>query len=347
MIGWCVAAPHSGQKGLFSPPVLPADPEQETLPAQPQATRTAQTKRHSKAFVIPRFALVRGSPFTVANFLWSSSRPQSSSVRGDPRHQDDGSQNNAAAATAAMAAAQPDRPALTPQFCFNTVFLRGARVVGRVAVGLCRRRTMQATANADADFLRASRAVDDTITQHLNALVTPSRAGFDPASTARRTTPRFPSSSSSSSAPPPQACQRFRDTVLFPAWHARDDVIQYCAGVADDAVAKDAAVAAEAAAAAAEAAEGSLGDDVSPRRAPPEVTERLDPYIKRRQYALVEPQAALLAAQLRQERGVETIVRARSWDVLQARCGGAAGAGGAGAPGWEGALEQWKTRKSA
>lgn len=184
-------------------------------------------------------------------------------------------------------AAQPNQPALTPQFCFSTVFLR--------------------------DFLRASRAVDDTITQHLNALVTPSRAGFDPASTASRPqTSSYSYSSASHSAAPASSCQLFRDTVLFPSWQARDDVIRYCSGVAEAAVAqdvKDKAAADTAAAAAAAALEAAGGasfdgkDDKSSKRREP-ITERDDPYINRRQYSLVEPQATLLASLMRDRKSV-------------------------------------------
>lgn len=203
------------------------------------------------------------------------------------------------------------------------------------------------------DFLRASRAIDDTITQHLNALVTPSRAGFDPSSTAHRSSSSYSSFSSgslSSSTPPPAACRAFRDALLFPAWQARDDVIRYCAGVADDAVAKEAQEAAQAAkqaeaqAAAAAAASGALVEGDYPPMTPPEVEERFDPYIKRKQYSLVEPQANLLASLMRNEKGVESIVRARSWDVLQARCGSSAVAN-PGETGWEAALERWRKRE--
>lgn len=134
---------------------------------------------------------------------------------------------------------------------------------------------------------------------------------------------------------------------MFPAWQGRDDVIRYCAGVADDAVAKDAEEAAQVAAqaAAAAAASGALVEgDVAPPT-PPEITERFDPYIKRKQYALAEPQANLLASLMRNEKGVESIVRARSWDVLQARCGSGAVTASTGETGWEAALEQWRRRE--
>ncbi|OAA65574.1 NAD(P)-binding domain protein [Niveomyces insectorum RCEF 264] len=289
-------------------------------------TSTVETETKMEAWAISNVhkALTEGSldclfPTTtiLAHFLWSSQNPATpatSNGQGD----DDNNDNNDS-----MAATQPNQPALTPRFCFSTVVLR--------------------------DFLRASRAVDDTITQHLNALVTPSRSGFDPSSTARRSSPSS-FSSANANAPSPPACRAFRDTVLFPAWQARDDVIQYCTGVAADAVAKDAEAAAAAADAAAAAAAASSLDGASPTSSSsadqPPITERFDPYINRRRYALVEPQADLLAALMRQERGVETIVRARSWEVLQARCGSSVAAAGGDDTGWEAALGQWRQRET-
>lgn len=179
------------------------------------------------------------------------------------------------------------------------------------------------------DFLRTSRAVDDTITQSLNALVTPSRAGFDPVSTATRGYPTSSAAASSSYfSPSPPACRAFRDVVLFPAWKARDDVIRYCSGVA---------------AAAAESETSTDGAD-SPPDADPRLTERYDPYIHRRRFAEVEPEANRLAALMRQERVVESIVRARSWDVLQTRCGASiTTAAGVEGGGWEAALDRWRS----
>ncbi|GMG12192.1 unnamed protein product [Aspergillus oryzae] len=93
-------------------------------------------------------------------------------------------------------------PELSPQFCFNEKLLR--------------------------DFLRLSRStIDDSITQNLNALFTPSREGFDPSSTAVRQT-----DSKAGRTIDPAACQSFKDNVLFPSWQTRSDVLNYCAGVA-------------------------------------------------------------------------------------------------------------------
>ena len=129
-------------------------------------------------------------------------------------------------------------------------------------------------------------------------------------------------------------------------------MIRYCSGVAEAAVAQDvkskaaAESAAEAAAAAVAAAGGSLDQKPANSKHGDPITERDDPYINRRQYALIEPQANLLASLMRQEQGVETIVRARSWDVLQSRCGGNAVVGAAsGEPGWEAALAQWRQQQ--
>ena len=49
------------------------------------------------------------------------------------------------------------------------------------------------------------------------------------------------------------------------------------------------------------------------------IDERLDPYSAR--YFPREPRTERLAALVRQERGVENIVRARSWGLVVERCG--------------------------
>jgi hypothetical protein len=80
-----------------------------------------------------------------------------------------------------------------------------------------------------ADFLRLSRStVDDSITQNLNALVTPARAGFDPSSTSHRN----PAPTATSRQLSPDACASFKDKVLFPSWESRRDVLLYCGSVA-------------------------------------------------------------------------------------------------------------------
>ncbi|KAI1367884.1 caffeine induced death protein Cid2 [Xylaria arbuscula] len=165
-------------------------------------------------------------------------------------------------------------PKLTPQFCFTTVALR--------------------------DFLRISRgAVDDSINQNLNALVTPAKSGFDPASTSIQT------HRAAVRRIDPRSCQTFKDQVLFPSWQARSDVLTYCAYVATSPDPDDPEVALRAA----ETAE-------SRERV---VDERLDPYSGR--YFPREPRTEKLALLLRQERSVEKIVRARTWGLVQERCG--------------------------
>lgn len=165
------------------------------------------------------------------------------------------------------------QPKLTPQFCFSSVALR--------------------------DFLRLSRsAVDDSITQNLNALVTPSKSGFDPNSTSVRTL------RSSNRPIDPQSCQTFKDKVLFPSWQSRSDVLTYCAFVATSPDPDDPEV--------------SLREDETERDRERVVNERLDPYSSR--YFPREPRTERLAMLLRQERGVEGIVRSRTWGVVRERC---------------------------
>ncbi|KAI1304830.1 caffeine induced death protein Cid2 [Xylaria venustula] len=165
-------------------------------------------------------------------------------------------------------------PQLTPQFCFTTVALR--------------------------DFLRISRgAVDDSISQNLNALVTPAKSGFDPASTSIRT-PRGPSRQID-----PRSCRSFKDQVLFPSWQARSDVLTYCAYVATSPDPDD--------------PELSLRAAETEENRERIVDERLDPYSAR--YFPREPRTEKLALLMRQERSVEKIVRTRTWGVVQERCG--------------------------
>ncbi|KAI0110234.1 putative caffeine-induced death protein Cid2 [Daldinia grandis] len=165
-------------------------------------------------------------------------------------------------------------PNLTPQFCFSSVALR--------------------------DFLRISRsAIDDSITQNLNALITPSQLGFDPSSTSVRA-PR-----ASSRPIDPRACQEFKDKVLFPSWQARSDVLTYCAYVATSPDPDDPEVA--------------LREAETERSRERVVDERLDPYSGR--YFPREPRTEMLANLLRQERSVENIVRSRTWGLVRERCG--------------------------
>ncbi|KAH8650001.1 caffeine-induced death protein 2 [Xylariales sp. PMI_506] len=168
----------------------------------------------------------------------------------------------------------PSQPLLTPQFCFNTVALR--------------------------DFLRISRAaVDDSITQNLNALITPAKSGFDPKSTSVRT-PR-PAHNQIDT----ESCQTFKDKALFPSWQSRADVITYCAYVATSPDPND--------------PETRLREAESLKEREKVVNERLDPYSAR--YFPREPRTQQLAQLLRQERSVETIVRSRTWGLVRERCG--------------------------
>jgi hypothetical protein len=172
-------------------------------------------------------------------------------------------------------ASQPDLPALTPQFCFKEVALR--------------------------DFLRLSRStLDDSISQSLNALRTPTPLTFSPSPSLRR--PSKPQSQTL----PTTACSNFKDTILFPTWHARSQVLTYCSTVATS--------------------PDPLDPTASSRQAEQEaankrlVDERLDPYSAR--WFPSESRTERLARVVREERGVEEIVRRRTWEVVGLRCGG-------------------------
>jgi hypothetical protein len=66
------------------------------------------------------------------------------------------------------------------------------------------------------------------------------------------------------------------------------------------------------------------------------VDDRLDPYSSR--YFPREARTERLAAIIRQERGVEDIVRARSWGLMRERCGYAV-------EDWEVALNGWRKER--
>lgn len=167
-------------------------------------------------------------------------------------------------------------------------------------------------------FLRISRGlIDDSIVQNLNALMTPSRKPWDPASTAERQirpVERRPTD--------PQACQSFKDDVLFRSWQTRSDVLNYCAGVALNPSDPDLA----------------LKEVESAKERERVVDERLDPYSGR--FFPREARTEILASVIRNERSVEGIIRSRTWALVNERCGDAG-------VGWEDALNKWRADQEA
>ncbi|KAI9722296.1 MAG: hypothetical protein M1812_001768 [Candelaria pacifica] len=184
----------------------------------------------------------------------------------------------------------PSQPQLTPQLCFNTTALR--------------------------DFLRLSRStIDDSITQNLNALMTPASAGFDPASTsARQNRP------AGKRLVDPASCQSFKENVLFPSWQSRADILNYCAGVATSQDPND--------------PDSMLRLVESARDRERVVDERLDPYSGR--FFPREARTEMLASLIRNERSVENIIRARTWGLVSERCGDDG-------QGWQEAVDRWRT----
>ncbi|BCR82841.1 MIX23 family protein [Aspergillus chevalieri] len=188
-------------------------------------------------------------------------------------------------------AASTSAPTLSPQFCFDERVLR--------------------------DFLRVSRStIDDSITQNLNALITPARRGFDPSSTAVRQTDKLEKPIH------PEACQSFKENVLFPSWQTRSDVLSYCAGVATSPDPEDPDL--------------ILRQIESARDRERVVNERLDPYSAR--FFPREARTESLANLVRNQRTVEEIIRARTWAMVSERCSGSSS-------NWEEALNSWRERQ--
>lgn len=67
------------------------------------------------------------------------------------------------------------------------------------------------------------------------------------------------------------------------------------------------------------------------------MSERLDPYSGR--WKPREARTERLAELVRRERGVEGVVRGRTWGVVVERCGGL---GEGDEEGWEKAMERWR-----
>jgi hypothetical protein len=165
--------------------------------------------------------------------------------------------------------------------------------------------------------LRISRSsVDDSIAQNLNALVTPAKAGFDPSSTSQRG-PRLLSRYVD-----PRACQNFKNSVLFPSWQSRSDVLSYCAAVAASPDPDD--------------PEATLREAELEANREKVVDERLDPYSAR--FFPREARTEKLVMVIRQERGVENIIRARTWGIIKERCKDPVEE-------WEQALANWRREK--
>jgi len=172
-----------------------------------------------------------------------------------------------------------------------------------------------------ADFLRLSRgAIDDSIIQNLNALLTPASEGFDPQSTSSAHTRRSISAWRRPSQPNTQSCQSFKDRILFPSWQVRSDVLNYCASVATSPDPND--------------PDQLLREIESAKARERVIDERLDPYSGR--YFPKEARTESLAALIRNERAVEKIIRSRTWSLVGERCGGNTEAD------FEKAFENWR-----
>lgn len=82
---------------------------------------------------------------------------------------------------------------------------------------------------------------------------------------------------------------------------------------------------------------------------PQVVDERTDPYSARDYTYTREPRAEMLRDLLLNERGVEGIIRARTWSLLGERCldnEGGEGTGTASSGGWEDEWKRWMQRRS-
>lgn len=145
--------------------------------------------------------------------------------------------------------------------------------------------------------------------------MTPARAGFDPSSTAERQI-----KPANRRLIDPQSCKAFKENILFKSWQTRSDVLTYCGGVATSPDPDDPDL--------------LLRQVESARDRERVIDDRLDPYSSR--FFPREPRTESLANLVRNERGVENIIRARTWGLVNERCGETSA-------GWEEALNRWRT----
>jgi hypothetical protein len=120
------------------------------------------------------------------------------------------------------------------------------------------------------------------------------------------------------------ACDDFKEKVLFPSWQMRSDVLNYCAGVATSPDPDD--------------PESLLREVENVGARERVVDERLDPYSGR--YFPREARTESLAALIRNERMVESIIRSRTWSIIAERCGSSGQS-------FEQALDDWRVRNGA
>jgi hypothetical protein len=152
------------------------------------------------------------------------------------------------------------------------------------------------------DFLRISRRYsDDAIETNLNSIVLPRKL----------------SSTHTPTALEPHHCANFILTQLFPTWSDRDDLLAYCSTVAE------------------KPAEESHVPLTPPTT---EVSERVDPYARRKKEVWQKHDE--LKRVIRQEKGVEAVIRTRTWEVVKQRCQleGLVGE-------WNEEMAQWKEKK--
>lgn len=209
------------------------------------------------------------------------------------------------------------------QWCLNTTAVRGKSLNGG---------SFNTPEAHSPDFLRLSRATsDDSISAHLNSLLTPSRSNPFTSSTPTQSLPPRGNRRNI----PDETCDAFKHRVLFPGWSTRDAVLTSCSSVATK-------------------LQSSSVSDTPPASgsrnywgASQTVNERLDPYSARDYEWTRSSQAQQLQDVLRNEARTEKIVRSRSWAVLGERCMSGVTAGQTADDHWQNEYRAWASRNAS
>ncbi|KAK9450505.1 caffeine-induced death protein 2 [Limtongia smithiae] len=173
-------------------------------------------------------------------------------------------------------------------------------------------------------FLTLARALsDDSLSADLNSMPV---AAPRPQSTSAKLIPGWTKPPRERIGAEKRICGDYVPRSVFESWRTRDEILEYCTAVA---------------AAAAKSTTGPATPATSP---PPRPDPRLDPY-GARELPVVSREDEVMRW-VGNERGVENIIRDRSWSIVCERCAEASsGVAGDNGSGWRTVYDAWKSAK--
>lgn len=140
---------------------------------------------------------------------------------------------------------------------------------------------------------------------------------------------------------PTGTCTRFKKQVLYPSWKRRDEVLEYCSKISQGREDLDSNDSVKFVESVPESGPATLTGRIfsNPWGAPQQKDERTDPYSGRDYSYARAGQEEVLKEVLGDEKGVERVIKSRTWAVLRDRCMGGSEAS---YRGWELEYHQWR-----